>query len=291
MNLLPQNKIILLDWNVFVFQSIHAYRSMCNKNLSFVPHPGYLITQSIITCLGLIGIDNDDLVCVVCDCGKSWRKQLDISYKSTRKAEREKTASEAWWNNKFQIANEVKDALNKSTPWTFLEQPTFEADDLIASCPLVFPDNKIIIVSTDSDLHQLADYKNILVFSPKAKKYMKINNPLGMIEKKIHCEKTDGLVAKIDIAKTDSEEYLLRKKLVDLIHLPENIAHLGKAIWQIIEYKINFDYSLFPYPKLLDRLVKVYHESKFPSDEVKPKKKKKRKEKQQFLDFASENVV
>ena len=285
MNLPTQNKIILLDWNVFVFQSVHAYRSMCAKKLPFIPHPAYLIAQSIITCLGLIGIDNDDLICIISDCGKSWRKLEDTSYKSNRKADREKQASEEWWKNKFQIANELKESLAKSTPWIFLEQPTFEADDIIASAPLVFPDNKIIIVSTDSDLHQLADYKNILVFSPKAKRYMDIKNPLGMIEKKIHCEKTDGLIAKIDITKTDSEEYLLRKKLVDLIHLPNEISHLGKAIWQIVDYKINFDYSLFPYPKLLERLTKCYHVSKFPSEEPKVRAKRKRKEKQNTLQF------
>ena len=292
MNIPKENKLVLIDWNVFVFQSMHAYRAMCNKKLSFIPHPGYLITQSIITCLKLIGIDNDDLVCIISDSRKSWRKLKDPSYKSNRKADREKQDSKEWWDNKFLIANEVKEALSKSTPWIFLEQPTFEADDLIASCPLVFDNNKIIIVSIDSDLHQLADYKNVLVFSPKAKKYMHINNPLSLIDKKIECEKTDGLVAKVEIGNRDSKEYLLRKSLVDLVHLPNDISHLGKAIWQIVDYKMDFDYSLFPYPYLLDRLMKAYHVSEFPSTEPKTKVKRKRKskEKQNILDFSPKIV-
>jgi len=52
-----------------------------------------------------------------------------------------------------------------------------------------------------------------------------------------------------------------------------------------VEYKVNFDYSLFPYPYLLQRLTKAYHESIFPSTERKPRAKRKKKEKQIILDL------
>lgn len=278
MELQPNAKIVLLDWSVFFFKAVHAHRAML-KNGSFAMKPMYLIGMMIIGCLNKIGLQNDDMIIIALDSRKSWRKQFSDEYKANRKELREKQESEEWWNQRFAESDELKKQLDISTSWIFLEIKSFEADDLMAIAAKMYPNNKVVIVSHDSDLEMLTYYPNVSIFSPTSKKYKVVKNPLGLIDKKIKCERTDNLISEV---KTE-EDYLRRKMLVDLIHLPEKIETLGKALYETVEPKIDFDYSKFPFPKLLPRLIKAYNSTDIvaePSKDVKPRAKRKRKEKQ-----------
>jgi len=94
---------------------------------------------------------------VFCLEGRSWRKDFYEPYKKNRKVvadkrtEREKEEDDFWWEAFDHFCTFVKE----NTNCTVLREPTSEADDLIALWIQAHPDDKHVVISSDSDFYQL----------------------------------------------------------------------------------------------------------------------------------------
>ena len=94
---------------------------------------------------------------VFCFEGRSWRKDFYTQYKANRKETRdamtpaEQEADKLFW----ETFDEFKNFVTEKTNCTVLQHPELEADDLIAGWTQSPPNDKHIIVSSDTDFYQL----------------------------------------------------------------------------------------------------------------------------------------
>ena len=94
---------------------------------------------------------------VFCFEGRSWRKDFYTQYKANRKETRdamtpaEQEADKLFW----ETFDEFKNFVTEKTNCTVLQHPELEADDLIAGWTQSHPNDKHIIVSSDTDFYQL----------------------------------------------------------------------------------------------------------------------------------------
>lgn len=96
---------------------------------------------------------------VFCLEGRSWRKDYYTPYKANRAETRAAmTAKEAEEDALFwETFDKFKDFIIEKTNCTVLHHPQLEADDLIAGFIQHHPTDNHVIISTDSDFHQLID--------------------------------------------------------------------------------------------------------------------------------------
>jgi 5'-3' exonuclease len=268
-----EDKIILIDWNVFVFRSIFAWRN--NKAIP----PTYTALSMLISCLKKIGCHPDDTIILAIDSPKgSWRKQIDVQYKANRKEAREKF-TDINWSEMFGMFRKLIPQLVASTPFIPLELDNYEADDIIAVACRHFKDKKCIIVSSDSDYEQLAEYKNVRLFSPspKHKRYKTVTNPIRVLQKKIAKEQTDNLVSPI----LNEADYIRRQTIVNLLKLPPDVEReVSIALFNIEPH--DYKLELFPFKSLGARFMDIYNSDEV-IDEGRPEKKKKKKMRQLTL--------
>jgi hypothetical protein len=94
---------------------------------------------------------------VFCLEGRSWRKDYYKPYKANRAETRAAmTVKEAEEDKLFWEAfDEFKKFITEKTNCTVLQHSQLEADDLIAGFIADHPDDSHVIISTDSDFHQL----------------------------------------------------------------------------------------------------------------------------------------
>jgi len=94
---------------------------------------------------------------VVCLEGRSWRKDVDTSYKANRTAARMALSPKEAEEEKlfWQAFDELKDYLMSKSNCTVLQHPRCEADDFIARFIQNHPEDEHVIVSSDSDFYQL----------------------------------------------------------------------------------------------------------------------------------------
>lgn len=94
---------------------------------------------------------------VFCLEGRSWRKDFYAPYKANRAETRAAmTAKEQEEDQLFwETFDQFKQFIVEKTNCTVLHHPELEADDLIAGFIRNHPDDNHIIISTDSDFHQL----------------------------------------------------------------------------------------------------------------------------------------
>lgn len=94
---------------------------------------------------------------VFCLEGRSWRKDFYAPYKANRAESRaamtvkEQEEDQLFWETFDQFKNFVQEKTN----CTVLQNSQLEADDLIAGFIQTHPNDNHIIISTDSDFHQL----------------------------------------------------------------------------------------------------------------------------------------
>ena len=94
---------------------------------------------------------------VFCNEGRSWRKDYYPAYKRNRAegraamTEREAEEDRMFWEG----LDALQAFLDERTNCTTLRHPELEADDLIAGWIQSHPQDQHIIISTDSDFHQL----------------------------------------------------------------------------------------------------------------------------------------
>lgn len=94
---------------------------------------------------------------VFCLEGRSWRKDVYKPYKANRaEARAALTVKEIEEDKLFwETFDKFKEFISEKTNCTVLQNPVLEADDLIAGFIQTHPNNQHVIISTDSDFHQL----------------------------------------------------------------------------------------------------------------------------------------
>jgi 5'-3' exonuclease len=113
---------------------------------------------------------------VICLEGRSWRKDFYKPYKKNRAvaraalSESEQVEDQMFW----QALDDLKTFLQEKSNCTCLRHESLEADDLIAGWIQAHPNDQHIIVSSDTDFHQLLA-KNV-------KQYNGITDELHTIE-------------------------------------------------------------------------------------------------------------
>jgi 5'-3' exonuclease len=101
--------------------------------------------------------DFDGKHVVFCLEGRSWRKDFYAPYKRNRQetraamTQREQDEDKLFW----EAFDEFKNFISEKTNVTVLQHPQLEADDLIAGFIQSHPNDDHVVISTDSDFHQL----------------------------------------------------------------------------------------------------------------------------------------
>ena len=141
---------ILVDTANTFFRSRHVVKGDADIKLGMALH----ITFNSIK---KAWQDFDGNHVVFCLEGRSWRKDYYAPYKANRAESRAAmTAKEAEEDKLFwETFDKFKDFIIDKTNCTVLHNPQLEADDLIAGFIQTHPNDNHIIISTDSDFHQL----------------------------------------------------------------------------------------------------------------------------------------
>jgi len=94
---------------------------------------------------------------VMCLEGRSWRKDFYTPYKANRKVAMDKRSIKEQEDDEmfFESYNDMIEFFDTKTNCTVIQQNNAEADDLIATWIQQHPEDKHVIVSTDSDFYQL----------------------------------------------------------------------------------------------------------------------------------------
>jgi 5'-3' exonuclease len=195
------------------------------------------------TILATIRKFNPDDVVFAIDYKESWRKIIYPQYKQNRKAEREKSFID--FSKFYRVMEDFLSGMEKSfTNFFFIKANSAEADDVIAILVNYrFQNFKSIIVSSDSDLVQLMQNKNVSIFNPVKKANVEVIDPNKKLQIKILSgdsgdnikpirkgigEKTAEKILREDLHKFLEEsgleeQYELNCKLIDFQYIPNEI--------------------------------------------------------------------
>jgi hypothetical protein len=161
---------ILVDAANLFFRARHVVRS---DDLQIkVGMAMHIIFASINKCWR----DLDGSHVVACFEGRSWRKDVYAPYKAHRREKSSKmTPAEVEEDQAFFAAfDEFREFLHEKTNVTVLQSQGCEADDFIARWIQTHPNDKHVIVSSDSDFYQL--------ISEDVKQYNGVSNQLMSID-------------------------------------------------------------------------------------------------------------
>jgi len=247
------NKVLIIDLNNLAYRVLHIAHSSAPDDIEF-NYWKYLMINSIFTSLKIF---DPTKVIIAIDHPNSWRKSVYSEYKANRKENRKASAID------FDQFYKVLDAFLISFKEVFsnfyvLKVDRCEADDIIAIVAKeLFSGMTKIIVSMDSDLHQLLQYKGVKVYNPIEKKFIESLNPKYMLEIKILTgDKTDNIKAirprlgkgtakkimdnGLDIFLQNEENkslYTRNKQLIDLDFIPLELINNIKN--EINSYQIS----------------------------------------------------
>jgi len=113
---------------------------------------------------------------IFCLEGRSWRRSVYEPYKRNRDANREALTPKELEEDKmfWDAYQEFLEYLDTKTNCTVLQEQNSEADDLIARWIQNHPDNEHVIISSDSDFHQLINDK-VSMYNGIANQHVTIN--------------------------------------------------------------------------------------------------------------------
>lgn len=301
-------KIILLDWGYFLHSSIYNRNALIarkNKLESegktaqaeklFILPSTYTCMTMVIGQLKKIGVnaDYDDKVIICCDARNSWRKDINLNYKATRKGLREQ-ATFINWTKEFAMMDNLLEKLNNSSPFIILKIDRLEADDLIAVATEHYKDNECIIVASDHDYDQLLSRDNVKLFSPHPKSKLIPYRILDLDKNKEKQKAYKSLMKKIS-GKEVSDNLLTeamneidndkREQIVSLLKLPEWVNVIANNALDEIDITDKGEWNLEDFSNgIRKRALDIYKTDKVVSyelcrerklrKEVKAKKKK-----------------
>lgn len=262
-----KSKVILVDFGVFVFRAIYAWR----RNHS-IP-PTYTAMNMLISCLSRIGLSREDMVIIAVDGRHSWRKEVDPEYKANRKELRDKTP-DIDWDAQFESFRRLVENIDVATPFWPIQIERLEADDIIAYAVRFFSDRECVILSCDADYEQLTAFSNVKILSDRTKKYKIVKNPYKVLANKIRKEASDNLTSEIK----SEEDYKRREKIVSLLELPDFVEDLTRVeLEAIVNTPKNFDLNELQFDAIRNRFDDIYKPDKIVTIEDSLKKKRKRK--------------
>jgi 5'-3' exonuclease len=168
----------------------------------------------------------------------SWRKNIYPEYKANRKIARE--LSKVDFKEFFKVSNPfLKDLKDVFCNLEILEFDGIEGDDIIAVLCQNFKE-KITIISTDKDFHQLQVFKNVKQYEPKKKQMVNVLNPKISLEQKIiGGDENDNIPAivprcgKVKVANIMSSDLISNIYDEEYLKEEENVKAIVK------KYKIN----------------------------------------------------
>lgn len=265
-----KEKVILLDYGIFVHRAIFSWRK--RKEIP----PEYTALAMILSCLSRIGIEPYDRIIIAVDGRNSWRKEIEREYKANRKEYRE-SFDDINWGEMYSRFNTLLDNLDKGTDWHVIKINRLEADDVIAVGCKYYKNKEVVIVSYDKDYEQLCIYPNVKIMSPLTKKYKIVKNPYKSLAQKIEKETSDNLVNPV----LSWQDFEKRKMLVSLIDLPDFVEQQVRfELNKLGDKSGNIEYV--PFKSIRMRLGNLYNDkSKVVSYEkcLNPRRRKKRKKK------------
>jgi hypothetical protein len=212
MERMRDGKVIVLDWGIFLHRAIFS-----TLNNPEIPST-YTCLSMILGCLSKIGVDPDDIVIAAMDFLRSWRRELEDSYKADRAKKREESPID--FKEQYHRFDQLVNQLIEATSWHFIKVEHLEADDIMAVVSRYFSDRDVVLVTYDSDLEQCWHYPNVKIFSPLKKAYkLKPDNfnVYKLISRKIEKETTDNLTAPV----LNQQDYETRLKCISLLELPD----------------------------------------------------------------------
>lgn len=106
--------------------------------------------------------------CVFYTEGKSWRKSIYPAYKGNRATAFAQLSPKEQEDHKLlaEAFDDFVQYLDSKTNITVLRNPKAEADDMIAMFIEAHPDDKHVLVSSDSDFLQLLRMPNLVIYDP-----------------------------------------------------------------------------------------------------------------------------
>jgi len=192
------------------------------------------------------------------DVKNSWRYDVYSLYKSTRKKARAKNVID--FESFFPVFNEIISDLKKTFENIYIIQiDKCEADDVIAILTKkIFLKDKIVIVSTDKDFHQLIDNQNIQQYDPILSKVVKCINPSKELSVKLLIgDPGDGIPnVKAQVGPATAEA-ILKRGLEDYLYAEGNEQILEN--YKRNQILIDFNYI----PKYIeDNIINTYNDYK-----------------------------
>ncbi|MDJ1648152.1 5'-3' exonuclease [Mycoplasma phocimorsus] len=165
-----EKKVLLVDGNLMMFKSFHATnRPGANQWIYNGIHIGG-VRVFLSTLISIIEYINPTHLLIAFDShAKTFRHNAYDQYKAGR------------GDVDISIFHQFDDikVILKGLNIKCCEIPGFEADDIIASTYKLFDENdRIYIYSSDKDMYQMLEYKNVEIFfkNPKNKEYLHLNS-------------------------------------------------------------------------------------------------------------------
>ena len=245
-------KLLIVDCGNLAYRSVHvSVNQDSDDNYSFFLWRHLFLNSFLQTIIKF----SPDRVILAIDSPENWRKELYKGYKLDRAAKRAK--SNVNFDRFFPIMNTFLEDLQKTfTNIFFMKVDKTEADDIVATVCLRSEDTRSIIVSSDSDFHQLLS-NNINQFNPFDRLLVESINPKRELQVKILTgDKSDcvpavrpkvgpktalklidgGLQDLLDSDEEVKKNYERNEQLIDLTKIPDIYSN---EIWKkYMEYDV-----------------------------------------------------
>jgi len=153
--------------------------------------------------------DFDGSHVVFCLEGRSWRKDFYVPYKANRAAARaalteaEQEEDQAFW----QAFDDFKTFIDEKTNCTVLQHSNVEADDFIARWIQNHPNDKHVVISSDSDFYQLIS-ENVTQYNGIQNQHITLDGVFNDKGKPVKDKKTG------EQKQIEAPEYLLFEKCI-----------------------------------------------------------------------------
>lgn len=218
------NHVLVIDGHNLIFRTVIVAQEENDKAHNDDPNYTYwkhLFLYQLKTYIEKFGPTR---VILAIDSEKSsWRKTIYPEYKENRKLARQK--SKVDFKSFFKILNPFLDELtNIFKNIEIIKFDEVEGDDIIAvACQNI--KDKITIISTDKDFHQLQTFKNVKQYDPIKKSLVNVLNPKSSLTLKIiGGDKNDNIPAIFPRCGMKTSVKVMNSDLITKVYDDEYIA-------------------------------------------------------------------
>lgn len=227
--------MILMDLNQVIISNLMVGIKRQDIDENLIRH---MVLNTIRSYKKKFGNKYGELV-ICCDNKDYWRRDIFPFYKQNRKKDRAKSAYD--WNMIFNALSTIKLELKQFTPYKVVDVPKCEADDIIAVLTKKYSKSEsVLILSSDKDFMQLQRYPNVEQYSPRAKQFLKIGDPVAYIKEHIILGDSGDGIPNIKSADNVFLDDSARQKNIMRTNLPKWLAQDPKQ-WCDDEMLRNWD--------------------------------------------------